>query len=89
VQKNAYQNYLKEKKAYEAQLNQETQQRLQRIKNASLELPIIQPTLDSITQAPLEKPTKPVYSKRSILLNYLTLGYLPIRLKNQASNKLE
>jgi len=77
LQKTAYRNYLKEKKAYEAQLNKETQLRLERIKAASLGIPVEK------TKAEIPQETKPVYSKRSIVLNYLTLGYWPVRIKSQ------
>jgi len=73
---------LTEKRAYEAQLNEETKLRLERIKTASLELP----SSPARTPTP-ETPDKPVFSKRSILLNYLTLGYLPVKVKNPSKSQ--
>lgn len=77
LQRTAYKNYLKEKKLYQAQLNEETKQRLEKIKNASLEIPsAVTPT----TTTPVEpseqiKTETAKASKTNRLLGYLTFGY--------------
>lgn len=70
LQRTAYTNYLKEKKAYEAQLSAETKIRLEKIKQASLESPTKSKEESYIEKTDL----KNNLSKRSYL-NYLTFGY--------------
>lgn len=74
LQRTAYNNYLREKKLYEIQLNEETQKRLEQIKLSSLESPIIIKKTNIETEKTIEKivPTKNSKS----WLNYITFGYL-------------
>jgi len=75
-QRTAYANYLREKKNYEIQLNEETQKRLEQIKQASLESPVIinKKSTDSLSEESTKKSATPLKSKS--WLNFLTFGYL-------------
>lgn len=73
LEKNAYRNYLKEKKYYEAQLLEETKIRLERIKNQSLDLP--ETPAKPETQAATTPVAKEVPKKKS-WLSYLSFGLL-------------
>lgn len=70
MQSNAYKEYLKEKQFYEKQLEEETRQRLERLRQTETES--IQPV---VKVAPVLQPKEAKQSKKQILLKYLTLGY--------------
>jgi len=70
LQSNAYKEYLKEKQFYEKQLEEETRQRLERLRQKETES--IQPV---VKVAPVLQPKEAKQSKKQILLKYLTLGY--------------
>ena len=79
MQSNAYKEYLKEKKLYENQLEEETRVRLEKIKQRELEAlkptPSAPPTQQQQPQS--QQPTESIEikkSKKQILLNYLTFG---------------
>lgn len=79
LQSNAYKEYLKEKKLYENQLEEETRVRLEKIKQRELEA--IKPTISAPQTQPQQtqsqQPTDSIEikkSKKQILLNYLTFG---------------
>lgn len=79
MQSNAYKEYLKEKKLYENQLEEETRVRLEKIKQRELEA--IKPTISAPQTQPQQtqsqQPTDSIEikkSKKQILLNYLTFG---------------
>ena len=78
VQKQAYKNYLQEKRLYQEQLNEETRIRLERIKQASLALP-------EVVKTPVNSsgPASPTAKPSGTWLNYLTFGVL----SSSAANK--